>query len=83
MIGANNLNTILSQLAWFIFMHGNYHGHFFVAIDTDECDEQTDNCNSNRSVCENTDGSFTCQCRNGYSGNDTNCSGELYVLVIL
>ena len=27
-------------------------------------------------TCTDTDGSFTCQCQNGYTGNGQNCTGE-------
>ena len=26
-------------------------------------------------TCENSDGSFFCQCNNGFTGNGTNCTG--------
>ena len=40
-----------------------------------ECSRDTDDCNSN-AMCINTDGSFTCTCASGYSGNGTNCTGK-------
>ena len=27
-------------------------------------------------TCTDTDGSFTCQCQNGYTGNGQNCTGK-------
>ena len=46
-------------------------------LDINECDENTDNCDSNAD-CSNTIGNFTCQCQNGFSGNGLTCSGEFY-----
>ena len=43
--------------------------------DIDECDLGTDNCSSN-ATCTDTDGSYDCTCRDGYSGDGFNCSGE-------
>ena len=28
-------------------------------------------------TCTNTDGSFTCACKPGYTGNGTDCTGKL------
>ncbi|MFO0745476.1 MAG: EGF domain-containing protein [Myxococcota bacterium] len=41
--------------------------------DTDECANGTAGCSENAN-CFNTAGSFTCQCKQGYSGNGTSCS---------
>ena len=40
----------------------------------DECSADTDNCTQN---CENTDGSFTCSCNDGYTTTDNGitCDG--------
>ena len=46
--------------------------------DSNECTLGTHNCHGN-ATCMNTDGSFSCACDAGYSGNGVNCSGsELY-----
>ena len=42
--------------------------------DIDECAHEIDNCYHN-ATCENTDGSFTCTCNSGYTGNGTYCEG--------
>jgi hypothetical protein len=42
--------------------------------DIDECTSFTHNCNSN-ATCNNTDGSFTCACNSGYTGDGINCTG--------
>ncbi|XP_078594617.1 uncharacterized protein LOC144872403 isoform X2 [Branchiostoma floridae x Branchiostoma japonicum] len=41
--------------------------------DVDECADGTDNCHA-QATCTNTDGSFTCDCTEGYSGNGVNCT---------
>ena len=48
------------------------HGHF---SDNDECNDGTNNCDGN-AVCDNTVGSFTCTCQQGYSGDGVNCEGK-------
>ena len=48
--------------------------HDFIFADIDECEEVTDNCDSN-ATCTNIPGSFTCVCNQGYSGNGVNCVG--------
>ena len=44
--------------------------------DIDECNNDTDNCHQQAS-CNDTDGSFTCTCNTGWSGDGVNCSGKL------
>ena len=43
--------------------------------DIDECSDSTHNCHAD-ATCANTDGSFTCTCNEGYTGNGTFCSGK-------
>ena len=44
-------------------------------IDNNECTNMTHNCHTN-ATCRNIEGSFTCTCKYGYSGNGTNCTGR-------
>ncbi|XP_072017919.1 uncharacterized protein [Amphiura filiformis] len=41
--------------------------------DVNECDLRSDNCDEN-AVCINNDGSFTCACNVGYTGDGVTCS---------
>jgi hypothetical protein len=43
--------------------------------DIDECAAGTDNCDTNAS-CMNTDGSFTCMCNAGFTGDGTSCTPD-------
>ena len=45
-----------------------------VLLEINECEENTDQCSQN---CENTAGSYTCSCRQGYtlSSNGRTCDG--------
>ena len=43
--------------------------------DIDECTDGTANCDSN-AACTDTEGSFTCTCNVGYTGDGTNCTGK-------
>jgi len=47
--------------------------------DIDECTLGTDNCDANAD-CANTDGSFTCTCNVGYSGDGVTCVASSCVL---
>ena len=40
--------------------------------DLDECATNTDNCDTN-ATCTNTEGSFTCDCNGGFTGDGTTC----------
>ena len=43
--------------------------------DLDECLNDTDICDEHAN-CANTDGSYTCECDKGYTGDGYNCAGE-------
>ena len=47
---------------------------FTYFADNDECTLGTHNCHGN-ATCTNTDGSFTCACNVGYTGNGVTCAG--------
>jgi len=42
--------------------------------DIDECAENNGGCHA-QAVCNNTEGSFTCTCNPGYTGDGFNCTG--------
>ena len=41
-------------------------------VDIDECADESHNCDTN-AQCTDTDGSFSCACNSGYSGNGVEC----------
>ena len=48
----------------------------FVDEDVDECsDLASNNCHA-MANCTDTEGSFTCSCNTGYSGNGVSCNSE-------
>lgn len=49
---------------------------FFFTLDVNECADGTHTCHSN-ATCTNTDGSYSCACKVGFSGNGSNCTGTL------
>ena len=51
----------------------------FYHTDIDECTEETDNCDDN-GICTNTEGSFTCLCDPGFSGDGVQCEGKIIVI---
>ena len=52
----------------------NSQSKIFTISDIDECSEYND-CHSHAD-CENTEGSYTCSCRNGFFGDGKNCTGN-------
>ena len=44
--------------------------------DVNECDTQEDNCDEHAD-CTNTDGSYSCTCRPGFSGDGLTCEGTI------
>ena len=47
---------------------------YIPATDIDECLTSTHDCHSNAD-CTNNNGSFSCACMSGYTGNGVNCEG--------
>ena len=47
----------------------------FAVSDINECTTNTHNCHNNAN-CTNTNGSFTCECWNGFTGDGENCTGR-------
>ena len=50
-------------------------------LDIDECSTKTDNCNA-LATCTNTDGSFTCACNTGYTGDGVKCAGKFLTITL-
>merc|ERR1712168_417636 len=49
--------------------------------DKDECDLGEDDCHNN-AVCTDTDGSFTCACKSGYSGDGKTCTSSQWFCAV-
>ena len=65
-------NLLQSQLQFDIIFVLNH-------TDIDECVEETDNCDDS-AICINTDGSFTCLCEPGFSGDGVQCEGKTFFI---
>ena len=50
--------------------------------DINECTERTHDCHEYAS-CTDTDGSFTCTCNTGFSGDGKNCEGQFTFLFMM
>ena len=49
---------------------------FSLLADIDECESsETNECDSN-ALCNNTDGSYVCRCKQGFEGDGRNCTGQ-------
>ena len=46
-----------------------------ISTDIDECEAGTVSCHTN-AECTNTDGSYTCSCSSGFSGDGMSCVGK-------
>ena len=55
---------------------------YLFCVDIDECVTGTHNCNENAN-CTNTNGSFTCQCKEGYTGDGVECEGMIYTQIMV
>ena len=51
-------------------------------LDIDECTNGVHDCHQDAD-CENTAGSFTCSCEDGFAGDGRQCTGEISLLNIL
>ena len=49
---------------------------FSLLLDSNECTTNVHNCDPN-ALCNNTDGSYTCTCAPGYTGNGTACTAGI------
>ena len=47
--------------------------------DIDECSTAKHNCDNNAN-CQNSPGSFSCSCNNGFSGDGVQCTGSFLLL---
>ena len=47
----------------------------FMLLDVNECSGGSNPCDPN-AMCTNTDGSFTCACMDGFTGDGDSCAGE-------
>lgn len=57
----------------------NVTRHLSLITDIDECaSPETNECDSN-AVCNNTEGSYTCRCQNGYQGDGKSCAGNFFL----
>ena len=52
---------------------------FMFHCNLNECSNNTDDCDVNAD-CADTDGSFACTCREGYSGNGTFCASKMFMV---
>ena len=50
--------------------------HFSIHLDIDECSAETSPCDSNAN-CTNSDGSYSCTCKQGFTGDGRACEGNV------
>ena len=78
-IKTNNTMTnteLREQKYWLLKTIMPWYSTFSITyLDLHECNLNTDGCHDNAS-CINNEGSYTCNCLNGYTGNGFNCSGK-------
>ena len=53
----------------------NLSNNLIILSDINECKEGIHTCDDN-AKCTNTDGSFTCSCNEGYTGDGQTCGGN-------
>ena len=52
----------------------------YIHLDVNEC-ELRHNCHTN-AVCQNTPGSYTCQCDDGFAGNGFICESKILHILL-
>ena len=52
-----------------------FYSDIIYYLDTNEC-SQSSRCHAN-ATCTNTEGSYTCTCDTGYSGDGLTCNGKI------
>ena len=73
----SNQNTPLCPGVWFLI---NYSFPFSLTSDIDECSAVLNPCDE-KADCSNTDGSYSCTCKQGFTGDGVSCSGMLYSIL--
>ena len=67
--------TILSTKLYFSFFSRLLSDIRVTSPDVNECVSSSHGCHSN-AACHNTDGSFECQCEDGFLGDGRQCAGQ-------
>ena len=67
-------------------MHKHYQALSFpflclLTADVNECIEGTHDCHP-QATCQNTEGSFTCSCNPGFTGNGSSCTGKCSIFAL-
>ena len=63
------------QDQWWFFVSTDLHFCLFWKSDIDECSADSSICDENAS-CNNTDGSYSCTCKQGFTGDGLTCNGK-------
>ena len=56
----------------------NVYCSVYFYLDIDECKEQIFNCHAD-ALCNNTNGSYNCTCKAGFSGDGHVCAGKTFL----
>ena len=49
-------------------------------LDKDECADKSHTCHREHANCTNSEGSFTCQCHDGFEGDGEECEGAVIMV---
>ena len=63
---------VLNMFSCHVFLPPSYD---LWTADIDECTRDTDRCHANAN-CHNTEGSYTCSCNSGYTGDGFSCNSK-------
>ena len=55
--------------------------NIFVYLDINECSADPGPCDTNAACANSPDGSFTCTCNSGYTGDGISCTGERHCFI--
>ncbi|CAH3180750.1 unnamed protein product, partial [Porites evermanni] len=73
----NHLTTFQLQTVRCLCFYGKRQ---WIFTDINECTTSAHDCHA-EAVCSNTDGSFTCNCNQGYTGDGEDCAGRFSIYV--
>ena len=76
--GPNHVHFMCYRFSCQIF--SSYYNGMWTA-DMNECTSGIHGCNLH-ATCHNTQGSYTCSCNRGYTGNGFTCTGIVYIMSV-
>ena len=75
-----SLFTIIAKNVKWVVLNNYLNSLVLHLTDVDECLSGTHGC-ATTAKCSNSDGSFSCACNTGYSGDGVTCTGKIIIIM--